>query len=508
MNDSAANKSPEKLLKEVAELVKPRTPAQLAQDATGLFLPGFAALPAVSIVSARPSRSAVQPERFATGQLHAFETEGDGEKRPLLTFFTPLENAAIPPVAIAAAASKARNVSLLQVEPRTAWDDSVLRFAWLPWGFDEADQGFQMDAITRISGLMPILASKLQATLIVDEIEIPLNPLWGLESWVPSPAVESILFPLNYARSAIEPFCFRLRIARSYDLPSGVTVAMQQKSFMLRFLFPEEELIQLYRRAGFSTVRSHGFSVVGNAIPMMNLDLKAWEPDTAYKDFVKTSNMKPLGFAGIVAFKQSREFISNDDVERAVPLRLPHATQFSIELSPEGKILSRYNVFLSGGNPEDSQLLFWMTYGEEINGSKFRYSDAEQIQPMQVISSSLQQALTLTPCFGGFACGRPDESDLYESLMLNYGAPPQMLLYRDSLRHTVVDLLSRLGYGDHAVREPAAELRVVGGQRRRVTVVHIQDNASNPLNPAHIKTMQNYIDHRAPIGSTILLEVI
>jgi hypothetical protein len=506
MSGTSANDSIERLRGEIAQLLNPRVPAQLFQDASGLFVPGFTALPAVSIVPARPSRSSTQAEKFAAGQLYSFDVDyaSSGGSKRVLTFFTPLGAFEVPPLNINTPPPKTKNVVTLQIETTTTWEPCELSFAWLPWGLDETDLAFQLGVLERFSQLPDVLVSRLRASLLVEGAEVPLNPVWGLGSWVPSPELESALFPVLRARHILEPFMFRLEISPSYTLPDGSVVALENKSISIQFTFPVEDLPRLYGKAGAGAQRLRSFSIIGNAIPVMNVDLKAWEPEATYTEFIKTSNMRPLGFAGLAAFKENRTLAMPD--ESPTPSLLPYSTQFSIELSNEGALVSRYRLAGSGDEADERQLLFWMTHGDEINGLKFRYNDSEPIQTLQVTTPSFKQVVTATPCFGGFSCGAFNPENLYESLVLNYGAPPQMLLYRDSLVYTVRDILLRLGYQDFAVREPFTEVRVIGGERRRVTVVAIGADEHAPVEDAHIRVVQDYLDRRSPLGSKIVIE--
>jgi hypothetical protein len=259
--------------------------------------------------------------------------------------------------------------------------------------------------------------------------------------------------------------------------------------------------------AGLSASGTAGFSVIGNAVPMANLDLKAWEPDATYADFVRTTNMKPLGFAGVVPYKKREDLdAARASLDREIWSEPPSSTQISIELNSDGEMVSRY----ASPDPvagEDRQLLFWMTYGDEVNNLEFRYTEAEQIQPMHVVSASLRQSVTLMPCFGGYTCEKTYKGDMYKSLMLNYAAPPQMLLYKDTLLFLIKDLLARLGYKDRPVSGPFTELRKMEDGRQRVTVVYIGDTAMNPIRTQHIAAIQDYLDQRAPLGSRIVVEV-
>jgi hypothetical protein len=314
-----------------------------------------------------------------------------------------------------------------------------------------------------------------------------------------------MVFPLNHARRLIEPFVFRLCIDPAYSLPDGKTGYLGQ-SVTIGFRLPEAEMVRLHSMAGLPGTGTASFSVIGNAIPVANVDLKAWEPDATYGDFARTTNMKPLGFAGIVPYKQSRDpkrsAVGLDD---QVVSNLPFSAQLSIEFNKDGQLVSRYA--LPGAEHEERQLLFWMTYGSDLNGRMFRAVETEQIQPMHMKSESLRQAVSLLPCYGGFDCEETHHGDLYESLMLSYTTSPQTVLFRDSLIFAIKDLLTRLGYIDNPISGPFVELRVVDGGRQRAIVVYIRNNALRPLRKDHIAAIKDYVDQHTPLGSRVVIEV-
>ena len=223
MNESPVNGSEKDLLDEIRHLTEPRSPAHLIQDASGLFTPGFTALPAVTIVGAKPPRTEMRPEKLTTGQLYPFNAEQSSapDWRDLLTFFTPIENIEIPPVQFLVPPSKSRNISSLQAESKSGWKGTELYFAWIPWGPESVDQSAKLQAFLRIPDLARTLIANLEVFLAVDDREIRLEPLWGLDTWLPSPSAESIIFPVNYARRLIEPFIFRLRLSETFVLPDG-----------------------------------------------------------------------------------------------------------------------------------------------------------------------------------------------------------------------------------------------------------------------------------------------
>jgi hypothetical protein len=283
---------------------------------------------------------------------------------------------------------------------------------------------------------------------------------------------------------------------------------LDPKNLALRFSFPEADLAGLYSLVGLGPSVSPGFTVLGNILPVANVDLKAWVSGMSYREFIRTCNMRLLGFAGAVPFKARGGSKSYGlDLNQQVGSSLPNSTQIALGLDSEGEILCRFvrPEFVTGD--DEYQLLLWVTHGDTLNGRHFKAAAIERIQPMQAESRCLRQAITVMPCFGG--CNLDDclEGDMYDSLMLNYNAPPQMLLCKPALINTVKLLLAGLGYSDRSVSGPFTELRLAEGGRQRVTTVSVKDNLMNPMKAHHIAAIQDYLDQRAPLGSKVFLEV-
>jgi hypothetical protein len=509
--DAAEALNADKALVERIEcLTNPRIAGHLFQDATGLLVPGFTALPAVSVLAAAPPRNLKSPEHLAPGQLYSFEPETDsGESRKReLTFFTPVEDMSIRPVSFSNSPQEPGGVQDVLVESESGWNNIDLYFVWLPWDHAAAAGLKGIDSLISLVASDFGPAGRLQVSLVSPDGEIPLFPKWGLRSWIADARVESLIFPLNYARHLLGPFFFRVGIASSYTMPDGRLFRLQSDTITLRFRFPQADLRSLYSMAGLSGTRQPGFSVIGNAVPIANIDLKAWEPGVTYSEFVRTSSMKPLGFACVARFKlDGEEDIGTAGSGDPTRFEMPISARLSLELDKTGEILPRYSIPGSGDADGDTQILFWMTHGSKINGRRFRYADTDRIQPMHATSLSLKQAGMAMPCFGGCDYRDSHRRDLYKSLMLGYGPTHQMLWHKDSLRFTVEHLLAVLGYGDHEVGGPSIELRVCDGVRRRVAVVYVSDNAINPIVRHNLDSIQDYLDQCAPVGSKVLIEV-
>jgi hypothetical protein len=243
--------------------------------------------------------------------------------------------------------------------------------------------------------------------------------------------------------------------------------------------------------------------VFGNGLPVMNLDLKAWLIKDSFAEFVRTAGMKPLGVAGIYPYIKSGK-VPKEDLE----LVNSHVNVFSLEIESNGQILSRYGLPGEKDTMENKQLLMWMTHGPLINGVNYKYGGTDIIQPLQKPSLLLNQTYTVLPCFGGYDCGESRESDWYKKLIISFSTPPQTLLYRDTLLHTIDELVAKLGYERVELKGPVTELRVIDGKRRRVTVVYLDNKGGKEIEPQHLAMIQSFIDDRSPLGGEFHLELV
>ncbi|MEE9269206.1 MAG: hypothetical protein V3V49_03000 [Candidatus Krumholzibacteria bacterium] len=496
----------DRLISEVQSLTSPRVLGDFIQDAAGLFIPGCAALPAVSIVSSQSWKTRTRPnaERWRTGDLVALrsrtDTNTDGD--PQAVFFTPIGDITIPLIDITPGKQSSRFEKSLDLRLKDRWEKSVISFAFLPWDAEREGRGWHASELLEISRVLELYARRLEVFLQFNNHEIPLSPDWAGPSWVASPSVAGIRFPLNYASKLISPFIFKLVMEPYHTLPDGRKLEIESETVSLRFRFPEDALRDLYQEAGLGNPDLSGISIFGNALPVMNVDLKAWELDDSFAECVSTAGMKPLGAAGIFPYRKA----GNKNDQRIEPVE-SYANLFTLEIDRGGTTLTNYDLPGEKNTKKTKQLFLWMTHGSEVNDAEYSYHATTIIQPMQKTSILLEQASTVMACFGGYDCPRSKDKDWYNKLMLTYSTPPQTLVYRDSLLHIIGDLVEKLGYEDVEIENPVTELRVVDGARRRVTVVYLQSKRGKPLTKGHVETIQSFVDDRSPVGSQVVLQV-
>lgn len=497
----------ERLLDEVQSLTRPSVLGELVQDTAGLFLPGFTALPVVSILSNKSWKTRIKPqsERWRTGDIMALKaasgTHADAKQQTV--FFTPIGDVEIPLIDFTPGKDLARFEKSIQLKPKDRWEKTELQFAFLPWDSERESKEWRSKDLLGISRALEWAGRELKVYLELEGQTVVLKPKWGLSSWVAKSSLDSIRFPINYASRIISPFIFRLELHPEQRLPNGRVVELTKETITLNFDFPEATLRTLYREAGLGQPELSGISIFGNGLPVMNLDLKAWLINDSFAEFVRTAGMKPLGVAGIYPYLKAGK-VPKEDLEQVNA----HANIFSLEIDSNGQILSHYGLPGEKETVETKQLFMWMTHGPLLNGVNYKYGGTDIIQPLQKPSLLLNQTYTIMPCFGGYDCGENRETDWYKRLIVSFSTPPQALLYRDTLIHTVRELIAKLGYERVEIVGPKTELRVIDGSRMRVTVVYLDNKGGREFDPQHLAMMQSFIEDRSPVGAQFHLEVI
>jgi hypothetical protein len=496
----------ERLTEEIRTLARPRVVGDLVHDTTGLFLPGFAALPAVSILSNKSWKTRIKPQQelWRTGDIMVLNavsgTRADAKQQTV--FFTPIGEVVIPLIDMTPGRDLARFEKSIQLKPKDRWEPIELQFAFLPWDAEREDRTWASDDLLAISKVMSWAARELRVTLELGGQQVPIAPKWGVSSWIAKSSLDSIRFPINHAANIISPFIFRLQIDTMQRLPNGRVVDLTTEALGVNFEFSEDAVRTVYREAGLGQPDLTGISIFGNALPVMNLDLKAWLQGDSFADFLHTAGMKPLGVAGIYPYFKAGK-VPKEDLEPITS----RANVFSIEIDNKGQTLSSYRLPGEEDTVEKKQLLMWMTHGAHINGSIFKYGGADIIQPLQKPSLLLNQTFTIMPCFGGHDCYDAGEGDWHKRLIMSYSTPPQTLLHRDSLVREVEDVVHKLGYDRVTVDQPVTELRVVNGSRRRVTVVYLRNRGGRKFEDKHLTMIQDFVTDRVPVGVDIRLEL-
>lgn len=492
------------LLSEVELFNQNKVLGDFFHDAAGLFIPGFTALPALSIISTDSwiTRMKSGPERWRPGELISVKTDEEAAtgSHTDVTFFTPVVDVTIPMIDAEQGKEISKFEKTVELKPNDRWESIDIHFAILPWDYKREQRKWTPEELLAISRAMEKAGREVTVEMRLRDRAVDLEPRWTLSSWVPERAAESLCFPLNYAFQLLSPFVFRLEFGPEMTSIDGETVNLDMDSLVLHFRLEEESLQRLYIEAGIGEPALSGISVFANALPVMNVDLKAWEPEETFEQFVRTSGMKPLGPAGIYPFRKAGRKESLGPADSGSPV-------FAVEIDSSGPVLNRYYLPGEKDTAEAKQFFMWTTHGNSIAGYTYKYNETDVFQPLHKASALLQSTFTIMPCFGGGDCAKPGEADWYNRLILAHAVPPQKLLYRDTLMATIEDLIGRLGYREVDIRDPVTELRVVDGARQRVTVVYLRNRGGKALDGRHVAMIRGYLNDRAPIGSRIVLEV-
>ncbi|GEM_PF-3050592 len=493
-----------KLLAEIKSFTESRIIGDFFHDSTGLFIPGLAALPAVSILSCESwvTRMKGGAERWRPGELISLKNdeESDSESPYGVVFCTPVVDVTIPLIDVDQGKEISKFEKTIELKPNDRWESVDMHFALLPWDYRREQRVWTSEELLAISRAMENIGREITVELRLRDRSLDLEPKWTLSPWVPERAAESLCFPLNYAYQLLSPFVFRLEFGPELTALDGQTVSLDMDSLELHFRLREESLQRLYREAGIGEPLLSGISIFANVLPVMNIDLKAWEPNETFSDFVRNSGMKPLGPAGIYPFRKAgtKEYFGPVDAGSPV---------FSIQIDAAGPVLNHYSLPGEKDTEKTKQFFMWMTHSSAISGYHYKYNEAEVFQPLHKASGLLQPAFTIMPCFGGGDCARSDETDYYSRLILGHAIPPQKLLYRDTLLSTIENLITGLGYRDIEIHEPVTELRVIDNARQRVTVVYLRNRGGRQIDTRDLSMIQGYLNDRAPIGSRIIVEV-
>ncbi len=124
-----------RLVDQIKTLARPRILGDFIQDATGVFLPGFTALPAVTILSNESWKTKIKPEaeRWRCGDILTLRATPGADSKQQNVFFTPIGDLNIPLVDITPEREVGRFQKGFQLRPKDRWERVELQFAFLPW---------------------------------------------------------------------------------------------------------------------------------------------------------------------------------------------------------------------------------------------------------------------------------------------------------------------------------------------------------------------------------------
>ena len=495
----------EHLIDEIRTLTKPRLLGDFIKNSTGVFLPGFAALPAVSILSNDVWRLRMkpEPENWRCGDIMALSAVSGipADTKLDKAFFTPVGEMTIPLIDVTNESQAGSVEQIFELRPKDHWKPVSIQFAFLPWKEDQDKMDWNSQQFISLSNSVELAAKGLEVSIGLDDEWWPVQPEWGIKSWVHRRSLDSIRFPISYATRLISPFIFNLKFGRQFQTSDGGSIDLINEPIRAKFTLDMELLYGIYRQAGLGRPNISGFSIFAHALPVMNVDLRAWLLHDSFGDFVRTAGVKPMGIAGVFPYYKQGQ-ISEKDMQ--VIEETTHI--FSLQVDATEQILLDYGLPGEENTADKKQLLVWMTMGSTANGTMFSYNDGYLVQPMQKSSNLLSQTSTILPLFGGIECLDRDSQDWHKKLILNYSTTPQTMLFRDSLLFILEDLLVRLGYDHVDIEGPITEIRVIGGVRRRVVVTYLHNNGAKQLMLGHLEIIRRYIADRSPLGTDFIIE--
>jgi hypothetical protein len=492
------------LADEMRVLAEPTNATQAFHQSTGLFLPGFSALPAVTILAKDTWKLRGEPEveDWNTGDLISLkdETTEGGASSAHREFFTPIGRVEIPLVDITDQLTEDPYGASFTLKPKINWVDTELQFSFLPWSSSAPEFESSSSLVRELSATLRDCPIALEVTAEIEGERLELVPEWGVAPSRLNSAVEGMRFPVNHAWQLVDPFIFRLKLHETSFFINGGPRLLQQP-ITLHFSCERADLSDLIKDSGLAGLSPTGISIFPNAIPVMNVDLKAWPMGDEFSDFVGDTGMKPLGSAGVFPFRRAGSGGKNVTRSR-------HAPVFSATISKEGNALTGYSLSGVENAAHDHQYLLWMTKGSALNGKVFSYEKVSVRQPMERDSRLLLKAKSIVPVFGGEECTLPKNNDISNNFMLNVLASPQLFAHRDELKFIVENILQKLGYDGVEVDGPHIVLAVVDGMRQRQIFILLRNTPGKRILDHHLRAMQLFLDQRIPLGSVLRLEVV
>lgn len=492
----------EQLLHDLAGLSEGCRDERLLRLGSSPLPPGPSAFPAVTILAAASTsglRGTIRSEEWTSGDLIALTGPPggaqEGRSADDRVYFMALGKMAVHPLDIVPGGDSDPTSCSLRVQPHERWDDCAVQFALLPWRRDDPGRSALHRSLADVGRHLAILGRELAVTAELDGETVPVQPSWGLAHAPFRPELEGIRLPLTRSAAAVEGFILRLRLGPRMGFGGGARV-LSGESISLRFHLPTKALESIWARTGIHANGDDGFSVRPNALPLAQVDLKAWLKDQAYDEFVRQADAKPLGCAGVFPYAHAPR---NPRLASANGGRIV----LSMNVDPQGDVLRRYTVV---GEPEspDSQLLFWVSQGPERNGQWFSYRSAQPRQPLERASSAFAGGACIVPAYSGAAIA-PSETP-GSAFGLRASLAPQMFAFRDGLVGEALDILRLFGYEHAEIDGPVFEARILEGARRRAVVLYCRNPGGHRITTPHLGVLWNVLAQRVPPGMDVLVE--
>jgi len=505
MKNGEENISLDILNEAITKLINSNNADDFIKDSLGDYIPGCAALPSGAIISVPGPRKLIEKGELYPGQLLAFDCYRDNSsKREKGTFFTPLYIQPFPQFYIVEKKVVSKTETTIEFESGNDWEDAELWFSVLPWITNDIYKYGLVDNINSIANNFKTLATFLKFDLISGNNRIRLQPILNMDNEVPYTVSDNMIFPLNYVRSILAPFIFRLKIKSKFKLPRNDSISLSGKRFLIKVSVDRKLLDNFYKVIDISDNSIHGISVFGNVIPLINLQLENWDPKYTFKEFSDRSEYTPVGIAGVSLFKKHLQTMdqgaSLEPIER-------HDVAFSIVLEEDRGIGIRYDIPFSEKNKGKPLLGVWMTLGDSINGLKLEYTHPPNVHPPYFTSNVFLRSKTVLTCIAGRSFNIDNNIKSSEYFLMRFAAPPQSLINKDTLVNKIRSMMILLGYERIIVNNPINEYRILKGKRKKVVVVPINDLGSYNISSNTLSAIEESINNYLPVGVDLVLEL-
>lgn len=484
---------------DLATLMEARSPEPRLPWPAGPALPGASALPAVTILptaSCAHLRAAGKPERWQAGDMLALQLSGSAGEPERKEYFGALGAMSVPCCDVATVEADGTEV-VLRVTAHERWDDTVMQFAFLPWSPDRPHE-VSAESMAALARTVQPAARCLSVTMEVGSARRELRPEWGLRHAPFRADLEAIRFPLTHAAARLEGFLFRVAIPRRLAKDMG---AGGGQPVLLRFRIAPEAVRSTWLRAGLTPPEPTGFSVHANALPLANVDLRAWTPGDAYEEFLRQSDDHPLGIAGVFPYAPAHG--APAPAVRGDADRSDDGLLFDLRLDAVGETLTTYRLV---GGEGDRRVLVWTSRGPGLNGRTFAHRRSAPRQPLERISSAFVDSACCLPCFGGVELAADDPHEKGSAARLRIPPVPLPLSHQDGLLLETKRCLDALGYARAAVKRPRTEVRLIDGVRRRVIVLPCRVAAGAGIAPDHLRVLHSFLADRVPFGLDVFVE--
>jgi len=504
MKDKANDISIDDLVRKTRNIINRTNIENFLKGSTGPFIPGCAGLPAGSIIAMTGPRSKAERGQFCPGQLIAFDCyAADSTKVNYKTFFTPLFTQPYPEFFIIDTRRRSNNSCTIELECSSLSDGAEIWLSILPWITQNNDNKRFFDNLETIGHIFNYLSGGIRFELEISNATHLIDPRPTPGKPDPGDLSENLLFPLNYVRSTLSPFIFQIDFeALPREIYNELT-AEPGKRFNLNISIDEHLLGQFYKKLDPIDNSMKGISVNGNVLAMMNLEIHNWDPKLSFSQFVRRSDLLPIGIAGISTYKKHE--INNSRESELISLS-DASVFFNMSMEGDRGISIKYDIPELPEVREKSLLSVWMSLSDKLNGYSLRYRGGTTSSRLFPTTNLLTRVETVIPCCKGRSLDQSPDLSCLDRLLYGFGNVPQHFLTRNNLIKKVNDIFNFLGINNINVEEPINGTRIYDGKRMKIIVIPISGLKSGSRAANAVKIVETYINNNLPIGVIVQIE--